>query len=82
MAFKLNVSHHAEAMNLRAEGLVGGRVISLNSPDGQVRLQVPLSAFPFLSPGDPVIITLGVTKIAVEDIPDELPGLSQLHRTN
>lgn len=78
---RLSIKSHAVTLYLKAEGLVGGKTISLNDPSGTVRLQVPRELFPqlTLTPDDMVLVTLGLVKVEVSIPPEPLAeALGQL----
>ena len=79
MSLKLNIAAGTLSLPLEANGLVGGRHVSLTNPNGDWNLRIPLnSEFAFVSPGDRCIVFLSIVKVGVDDMPDELPGLPQL----
>jgi hypothetical protein len=83
MSQTIDVRAHAEMIPLEATGLVGGEHIILVLPgrdDLSIRIKV-VGQNPFavlgLSPGDRVMVTLGMVKIGLVDLPEELPGLGK-----
>ena len=77
----LDVRAHAEMVPMEASGIVGGEHIVLMLPgkdDLSIRIKV-VGKNPFttlgLQPGDRVMVTLGMVKIGLVDLPEELPGL-------
>jgi len=81
MSVRLNIAAGTLSLPLEASGLVGGRHVTLSNPNQDWVLKIPLnSEFAFVSPGDRCIVFLSIVKVGAEDMPDELPGLSQLTR--
>ena len=83
MANTLDVRAHAEMVPMEASGIVRGEHIVLMLPgkdDLSIRIRV-VGKNPFttlgLQPGDRVMVTLGMVKIGLVDIPEELPGLGK-----
>lgn len=58
--------------------LVGGNTLHLKSPDGKLFVKFDRSLFPFIKPGQNVILTLGLVRIlagVTEESPIERVGL-------
>lgn len=63
----IKIDAHSVQLMLRPSGLIdqNGLIksnLSLEGPDG-IRLNVPVSMFPFLSPDQPALVILSVTQI-------------------
>lgn len=81
MPTKLNILAHAEMVPMEASGLIGSEsiLLALGGGNDALSVRMNLRKTPFgaldLVPGDRVFVTLGIVKIGIAEVPDQLPGL-------
>lgn len=73
---RLAIQSMAQTIHLQTLGLEGipDSSINLTSPDGKWMLKVPRKAFEgiTLSPGEMAVVSLTLTRVAVEPVPEPL----------
>lgn len=79
MAMPVQILGQTYNFMLRATGLVGQdgtlKTLEMVSEDKTVKITMPAAAFPFINANDPVLVILGVVKIAPKEPDPFIPPL-------
>lgn len=69
---QLTVQSVAHAVNLRVDGLIGGRDVTLTSPSGELTFKLPAAMCP-AKVGEIAVVGFTITRVAVEPAPSSSP---------